>query len=1145
MELLKLTFENLNSLVGKWEIDFTCPEYRREGIFAITGPTGAGKSTILDAICLALYSSTPRLGRVTKGENEIMSQQTGHCFAEVTFRTKDGVFRSSFYQNRAKKKAGGKLQDPKRSFSKITDEETAEGEELSRTNNDVEALVTAHVGLDFTQFTRAVMLAQGKFAEFLQASGGDRGTILEKLTKTEIYSEISMAVHSRQKKEAETLRCLEAGMKEIRFLTPEEMAECETRQKTLETECAALNETLKTLDAQLAWREKIAELEKTRAQLEAEWKKLTAEEEAFSPLDEKLKKSESAAKIQGPFQEFRRAQETQTGLEAEHQAALKKREAAENQVSVTTEALLATQTKLMETAADAQLAETVPAMQHLLKDYTAQLEPLFRKQKKLSEMAESLEAVKTQRLRAEEEVQRKHQESGEAGEQKTELEKSLKTLLDGHEAVKIREELDAAQETGRVLEHLEKDLTDFSRHLEQRMNVAEDIRGLTKKREELIDTVRLAEEKVIHQMELLQTLERKLYLEAAVANLQQLREMLHPGDACPLCGGTVHVQAAEPCAADTAGTQKEKMTAEKTLAQWRKEAEMQRQELRLTELRHLQKSEAWDENLRTLEAHIASLRKAYETLGEAFFIQDLQEFPVTDEDARWVNVTLEDEKKRVCQTRELLAAKTDALKETLQNAHAKEREIAAAQTRVEACRSAWLAALELLNRKKNEETEVVALRTAAAQNLETDILNLKRCRNEMMELTKAFLGESPSAPEWMSPGEDIFSVTDVAEKEHAETSASAVGDENAYWANAMETLLRRAASRHALECALKELEKKLAEQKAGMKAAEENLETLTQKITAAQLTLDSARQVWETALGDSGFLTEKAFLDARLAEDTQKQLVAQRENLYITKISLTAQHDGNETALHAERKKNLTPENADVLLPEKNRQKNHLEEKLREQGDLREKMRKSGEQEAYFGKENVKRELQRAEVTRWSLLDELIGSANGQVFKKFAQGLTFAELLRHANRHLCQITPRYELHPKEKSEPGADEKNVEMEITVRDHDHGGVIRSAKNLSGGETFLVSLALALGLASMAGKEVRLDSLFLDEGFGTLDEETLDITLFALGALQQSGKLIGVISHVPALQERLSTRIAVQRVAAGRSELTGPGVTRKNEK
>ena len=115
-----------------------------------------------------------------------------------------------------------------------------------------------------------------------------------------------------------------------------------------------------------------------------------------------------------------------------------------------------------------------------------------------------------------------------------------------------------------------------------------------------------------------------------------------------------------------------------------------------------------------------------------------------------------------------------------------------------------------------------------------------------------------------------------------------------------------------------------------------------------------------------------------------------------------------------------------------------------------------------------------------------------------------------------------------------------LELNVVDNYQAGEIRSTKNLSGGESFIVSLTLALGLSKMASRKVRVDSLFLDEGFGTLDEEALETALETLSGLQQDGKLIGIISHVSALKERISTQINITPVFGGRSSLSGPGCT-----
>jgi exonuclease SbcC len=167
------------------------------------------------------------------------------------------------------------------------------------------------------------------------------------------------------------------------------------------------------------------------------------------------------------------------------------------------------------------------------------------------------------------------------------------------------------------------------------------------------------------------------------------------------------------------------------------------------------------------------------------------------------------------------------------------------------------------------------------------------------------------------------------------------------------------------------------------------------------------------------------------------------------------------------------------------------------------------------------------EAAPWFDLDNLIGSSDGKVYRRFAQSLTFGVLIEYANMHLQRLTDRYQLIGTEN-----------LLFQIRDLYQAGEIRSIKNLSGGEKFIVSLALALGLSGMAGEKICVDSLFLDEGFGTLDEQALELALDTLSTLPHEGKTIGIISHVRALKDRIPTQIVVTKVGDGRSILTGPG-------
>ena len=170
-------------------------------------------------------------------------------------------------------------------------------------------------------------------------------------------------------------------------------------------------------------------------------------------------------------------------------------------------------------------------------------------------------------------------------------------------------------------------------------------------------------------------------------------------------------------------------------------------------------------------------------------------------------------------------------------------------------------------------------------------------------------------------------------------------------------------------------------------------------------------------------------------------------------------------------------------------------------------------------------EKQKQEYNRWARLNEIIGMADGKKFRIFAQGLTLQKLAQLANQHLEKLNGRYLIDKR------SDE---DLELDIIDTYQADNRRSMNTLSGGESFLVSLALALGLSDLAGRNAQIQSLFIDEGFGSLDDNTLDLAISTLENLQASGKTIGIISHVKALKERISVQIVVQKRGNGFSSV-----------
>ncbi|MER2541149.1 MAG: SbcC/MukB-like Walker B domain-containing protein, partial [Azonexus sp.] len=302
---------------------------------------------------------------------------------------------------------------------------------------------------------------------------------------------------------------------------------------------------------------------------------------------------------------------------------------------------------------------------------------------------------------------------------------------------------------------------------------------------------------------------------------------------------------------------------------------------------------------------------------------------------------------------------------------------------------------------------------------------------------------------------------------------------------------------------------------------------LESSLTQQQIALDEALAKWQTALAASPFTDLAAFVAALLAAEEKQRLVQLKEKLGLARQQATA-------VWNAARSKWLDLENnqplPNPLLPEEGAVPLLAELEVRlsaletERRTLSEQL---GAQRALLASDEQRRISQQtlfAEITKqtadtdiWQRLDSLIGSARGDKFRKFAQGLTLDHLLHLANRHLARLHGRYLLRRK---------STGELELDIIDSWQGDAARDTRTLSGGESFLVSLALALALSDLVSHKTSIDSLFLDEGFGTLDADTLEIALTALDSLNASGKMIGIISHVEGLKERIPAQIKVDK-------------------
>jgi exonuclease SbcC len=1077
MRILQVRFKNLNSLVGEWQIDLTHPAFTSDGIFAITGPTGAGKTTILDAICLALYGRTPRLNKVTKSGNEIMSRQTGECFAEVTFETQTGRYRCHWSQHRARKKPDGDFQAQKH---EIANADT--GEIFESKIKGVADQIEEATGMDFDRFTRSMLLAQGGFDTFLKAEADKRAPILEQITGTEIYSQISIRVHERQREEREKLNLLQAETAGIVILEPEQEKEIgqalEIKQKGEADLAAKSADTGKAI----AWLTTIDGLKKEIVNLADEASKLQSDIDDFKPDREKLNQALSAASLDGAYATLTAIRKQQVddreALKAEEGALPGLESSAMEQAELLKSAELQTVRVIEEMKAAAPTLQKVRSLDQKLAD---QKKAITEGEKGCNKDAAKIDADKQTRLKEQEKRGKAHETlelvdgyfkehaqdewliSGLAG-----VEEQLSGLLSRQQEI-LKKGIDqekaanAFEKTSKSLDDCQKqsgirkqELSDSSKQLQQGKDALSQLLG-----DRLLREYRTEKETLLREMAFL----------TKIAELEDHRAKLEDGKPCPLCGATEH-----PFAEGNVPVPDETEQKIDALTKLISKAEDQEAAIKkLEEAESLACKNLTDAEKQ--ESAAANDKKAAEkTLAEV------------KEGLEKLRADFTERKQAV--SRKLLPLGVTDVPET---------DISSLLETLRARLKAWQAQVK----KKAEIEKQIADLDSDVKRLDAVIETQSTALTERRERLDALKKEFDAGNDERNA---LYGDKNPDDEELRLNKA--VSD-----ADSAERLAR---DQH------NELQQK-------WNTAKAHVESLRKRIDHREAELRRLETEFSAALAPVRFSNEEQFLDARLSSERRGELTATAKDLDERQTDLKARQKDRETRLATEIARKVTDKSLEELEPQF---KEH-EESLKELRDiiagLKHKLYENTAAKERIKEKQIAIEAQKKECRRWENLHELIGSADGKKYRNFAQGLTFEMMIGHANRQLQKMTDRY-LLVRDDAQP--------LELNVVDNYQAGEIRSTKNLSGGESFIVSLSLALGLSHMASKNVRVDSLFLDEGFGTLDEEALDTALETLAGLQQDGKLIGVISHVPALKERISTQIQVTPQTGGRSRISGPG-------
>ncbi|CRM93049.1 Nuclease SbcCD subunit C [Pseudomonas sp. 22 E 5] len=1209
MKILAIRLKNLASLAGPFEIDFTAEPLASAGLFAITGPTGAGKSTLLDALCLALFGAVPRLGdtgqaKMPDADSDIsigdprtlLRRGTGGGYAEVDFVGVSGRrYRARWEANRARDKASGKLQNSRQSLIDLDSDQL-----LASQKTEYKTQLELALGLNFEQFTRAVLLAQSEFSAFLKANDNERSELLEKLTDTALYTQLGRRAFDKAKEARDAHKQLQDQATGVVPLAPEARVELDQQFDAAQQQLKTQQAQLKQLELQHTWLKELREWQERQLaateqlqRAQAEWDNQRQQREDLGRLDQLAPQRHQfarqaevsnvlaplAAQIQSHIQQQaqlhtrqEQAQQQQASAQTALAEALKNqtdavpllRQAFEEQSTLahlTKELAKRTEEKQQHESActegQAQLTGLLEKQSHVAErlqrlatelEHSAVLAPLSDAWSAYRDRLQQLMLIGNRLNKGQAELPQLEQRATSAAEQFTQQREALDLLYQeaGAEPHAVAEQIQllaSLLQDNRKQQRAFEDLTrlwDNQQQLDQHAaSLTQKLTDAQQQREQLnqIGLQTKAELTVAEQTLNVtkQLLERQRL--ARSASVEELREQLQDDQPCPVCGSHEHPyhqpeallqslgrhdENEEATAQRAVDSLKEKLTELRGevggLIAQQKEY-LQQQEHLATQQQALQPS---------LDAHplAASLLNQEAAKRSTWLEQQLGQLSQSitqDEQRQSALLNLQQNAGRLQQQ---LHAAQEASQQARQLLVDQQRELTSDRERLDQELSAFASLLpaEILDGLRAEPAATfMQLDQQVSQRLE----QLGHQRDELAEqqerqqaIEKAQTHQQHRQHQLDALIQQVTELT-VQQQTAQEKLSTLLGEHTSaeHWQQQLDQAVTQSrqsetdANKH-----LQEIHNALIQLAADLKAQQER----EQALLAEQQALVTRISEWRALhpeLDDAGLTRLLAYDDAQVSQ-LRQQLQHSEKAVEQAKVLLQEREQrlADHQALH---NGNLAAEELDSTLATLNQT---LAESEKHCAELR--ARQSEDQRRQDANQAFAEQIAKAydEWQRWARLNALIGSATGDTFRKIAQAYNLDLLVHHANVQLRQLVRRYRLK----------RGGSMLGLLVMDTEMGDELRSVHSLSGGETFLVSLALALGLASMASSTLKIESLFIDEGFGSLDPESLQLAMDALDGLQAQGRKVAVISHVQEMHERIPVQIQVKRQGNGLSTL-----------
>lgn len=1121
MKFLQLEILNLASLdkQGGEVINFEEGALGESTIFSIVGPTGSGKSTLLDAICLALYNRAPRYPRKKGDKNQnieifgaadasesnrlaptdsrnILTRGKKEGYSKLTFLANNGsIYRAEWHVRFQRVR----YENAKTALYKIT----KNGEEITEETADWNELPNI-IGLDYDQFLRTVLIAQGSFANFLTAKENERYELLEKLIGCEeTYTNIATEIKKAKDQATDAYNQMAASVEAVKqnLLNDEELVQLKEEIARLEKAEKELDSKLQAISKDLQWFEEndkqimqiaiyqtdMEQAANTIKAMRAQILRLQLHDEvqpAVNQLQEVERQTQSIheqeeniLKAEGNIKSQESAiSESEKTLTSLKEAVSKAQEQLEKALPVIAEAR-ALKTKME--AAMPNLKEKKEALELAQKENQTALKDVEENARNIQKWEAETEKANLALKTTKEEIAKQKQvlhEATQAAEQDWETERN-KTAgqnieeLQSHKSA-AEKKLQDVQQAIKVVAHLDTATTEKQKN-EERILV------LGKRNEEIDEALGKLTIEALEKETL--TL-RNAYTLMVSEKWEIHRANLTEGKPCPLCGSTTHPYHTDNRQFEEATTElsqllkakenllKLQQKEEKDLSGERKQNDGEVQTLQKQQEKLSGEIATYEKDWKALIAQYPKIPKAEAELKSLL--------PIYENKAKDASSKLSLFNKIQKEIERLTQLKDKAVKDE----------------------AAYESKASTIQNKAQENTSTCATKLAEQKVLTSNLISQQKSKEEAYrKALQAWNSTKKEMEEWQEKYKQILN---GEEPDAAEQRLTAAKDEATKAADNQNENINK-------------LKAELANSKGSHQTMLSQNKTMKENLQTKEKELDFWIEEYNKQLEEKSI--EPPFIDRntiremlhsaedwnaiRREKDEKEKAVASTTALYQSAEKAHQQHLEHQPAqtrdaLLAIQQEYQERSQRNELIAANARMQNH-QEAVKQLGDKAEALN-----------------LVTQEKDDWTAITDAIG-ADGKTLRKIAQCYTLSFLIAHANQEIRKFNSRYELQQVKHS----------LGIRVIDHDRADDIRDTTSLSGGETFIVSLGLALGLSALSSRNISFENLFIDEGFGTLDPDTLATVIDSLAMLQSSqGKKVGVISHTDTMSERITTQIRI---------------------